>query len=949
MRRIGLLVAGSLVAALCAVETGRAQDAARSPQLQRADALVSKADSLREARQIGPADARYREALALYRRGGDRAHAAEARNEIGILHALQDEYDQALDQLRKATSILREVEHDEELAKTLNNQAIVHRWAGEYEQAIGHYEEVLQLYETVGTEAERATVLYNLGLVYEDLGEYDTALENYENALDVYRKLEDQAGVARSHDVIGDILYQWGQYEEALGHFQRALSSFRNLDQDDRIANALNGIGNVYQARGDYPRALQQYREALRINRELDDRSRVAYSLNNIGAVYLQQGRVEDALEMVQKALQINREIGRRPSVAVNLNEIGRVYRHRGDYAEAIRFFEKALNLNRLLERAAGIATSLEELGLARMMAGQYEAADSTLRASIRITEDLLATASGEDQRDFLAKEIHRFQALVATQGRAGRPHSALRTLERSRTRLLTQRLAEGRMVMDSTERVPTVDSLQRTIARNEAAVLYANTDTQRPVTVFVVTHDSVRMREVPAASVLDRVGTQYQEALTRLRIQEEIPWGSPSQSLLRQAKGIEFGTESEGRLANLIRLYRHDLSVPPSQQLLSEKRRDRLGQFLYSVLIDPIEEDIASKETLTVVPDGALSYLPFEVLSDWGGTRVIDQWRVRYIQSLRVLGLLQNRRSTRAARIRRPLLALGGVEYDRRSYSTDPAGPETADSILATVGSSRSETGRLVSDLYSETSSDSIRSGAERSSGPTSSFREFGYGPDRWDNLPGTAHEVQALGRIAGSSTLLVGSTASEDMIHQLSHEGVLSEYRAIHFATHGFVVPEQPALSALVLSDSGIEQDEQGTVRMRPRLGGDLVADGYLTMDEIAQLDLNAEFVGLSACRTGLGRIYRGSGAVSFVQAFFRAGAGSVAVSLWSVFDASTSRFMEAVYERAWNRDVSWSEAMAQTKRAFANGHHGDRLQSPRFWAPFVFYGGDASPAAD
>lgn len=77
----------------------------------------------------------------------------------------------------------------------------------------------------------------------------------------------------------------------------------------------------------------------------------------------------------------------------------------------------------------------------------------------------------------------------------------------------------------------------------------------------------------------------------------------------------------------------------------------------------------------------------------------------------------------------------------------------------------------------------------------------------------------------------------------------------------------------------------------------------DGYLNLREIAELDLDAEFVAVSACKTGLGRIYRGSGAVSLAQGFMRAGAGSVAVSLWPVYDASTSRFMQAVYRRAWS----------------------------------------------
>jgi CHAT domain-containing protein len=67
-------------------------------------------------------------------------------------------------------------------------------------------------------------------------------------------------------------------------------------------------------------------------------------------------------------------------------------------------------------------------------------------------------------------------------------------------------------------------------------------------------------------------------------------------------------------------------------------------------------------------------------------------------------------------------------------------------------------------------------------------------------------------------------------------------------------------------------------------------------------------------------------------------------VAVSLWPVYDASTSRFMQAVYRRAWTGETSWAAAIAQTKRAFIAGDHGERLRAPRFWAPFVYYGREA-----
>ena len=103
---------------------------------------------------------------------------------------------------------------------------------------------------------------------------------------------------------------------------------------------------------------------------------------------------------------------------------------------------------------------------------------------------------------------------------------------------------------------------------------------------------------------------------------------------------------------------------------------------------------------------------------------------------------------------------------------------------------------------------------------------------------------------------------------------------YKVIHFATHGMVVPEVPELSALVLSQNKTDSTE----------------DNYLRADEISQLKLNADFVALSACETGLGKNYKGDGVVGLTQSFMIAGANSLAVSLWQVADESTSIFMTA-----------------------------------------------------
>jgi len=131
--------------------------------------------------------------------------------------------------------------------------------------------------------------------------------------------------------------------------------------------------------------------------------------------------------------------------------------------------------------------------------------------------------------------------------------------------------------------------------------------------------------------------------------------------------------------------------------------------------------------------------------------------------------------------------------------------------------------------------------------------YELLGYG--EWKNLPNTLLEVKSIKEIVNGSEIITSSDVTEERIKTLSDNGELLNYKVLHFATHGVFIPSIPELSALVLSQFEEERDNE---------------DGYLHMGEIAELKLQADFVNLSACETGLGKIYGGEGVVGINTGF-------------------------------------------------------------------------------
>ncbi|MEF8815496.1 MAG: CHAT domain-containing tetratricopeptide repeat protein [Salinibacter sp.] len=857
----------------------------------RADSLAAAGDSLREEQDFAAAQAAYRQARATYREAGIPKRAAAMTGNIGVVCYREETLQEARQTFLQAAQQAQTAGAREQAANNLNNAGLVEWQLGTYDVALEYIREAVAIHRDLGNRNRVASGRNNIANIQEEQGEFENALENLRWALRVNRALNDSVDIAMNLNNIGLVLRSQGQYGEASKAHRKALRIHRQRGDSSSVADALNNLGIVRKDQGRYDEALRRYRESLRINRTLGNRSEIATNLNNVGEAQLEQGHTADARDAVRKALRINRQIGNRASVATNLYTIGEIHRRTESFEQAETFYRKALRVNRELGRQESLAKTLYGMGQVHLAESRFATADSVLTRAVRITDELLKTATGADRRDYLAREAHTFQALVTARIRAGAPEGALRAFERGRARLLAERLS-GQDRPDQ-DQMPTTRQLRAAVDPGRAAVLYANTDTERPLTALVVTPDAIRAHEIPDTRQVQSVVAQYQEALGRLQLRAELVPSAPSSlSLLQEAKGLVGGEAEKDGLAKLVRLYTHDLSVASASQVLSDGRHRRLGQYLNELLISPLEQDLMGTEELIVVPDGALGYLPFETLVNWAGEYLVEKRSVRYVQSLRVLRRLQQRPDAPPTRSK-GLLALGGAVYDTPSRATDTGG---------------------VSE--SQITESKIEERRQRAEGP-------------WPRLPGSLQEVEQIGQIASPSRLLTGPRAREDTLQRLNARGTLRRYRAIHFAAHGLMEPDDPSRSALVLS---------GAVSPRPDTIG---LDGYLTMEEIAALRLDADFVGLSACQTGLGRIYRGTGVVSLAQAFLRAGADATAVSLWPVYDASTKVFMEALYRRVWRVGQPWTRALTETKRAFLDGDHGERLRAPRFWAPFVHYG--------
>jgi CHAT domain-containing protein len=265
----------------------------------------------------------------------------------------------------------------------------------------------------------------------------------------------------------------------------------------------------------------------------------------------------------------------------------------------------------------------------------------------------------------------------------------------------------------------------------------------------------------------------------------------------------------------------------------------------------------------------------------------------------------------------RKSLLAFGGAIYEDSDFKAETIENRAQLAVLTKNIFSNLENIQmdlLMRNLYPDF--ENIRSVG-------SAYRVLGI--TSWPDLPETLNEINKIKNVINRSNFFTGKNVTEKDIKALSDNWKFYDYKVLHFATHGLIVPEVPELSALVFSqfkDMGKE-------------------DGYLRTEEIAKMEIKADLVNLSAFDTGVGEIYEDDGFARLIHSFVLSGAKAVSLSLWRVADQSTSQFMATMYGLVQDKDMSYIDAITEVKRQFLNGDFGEKYKAPYYWAPFVYYG--------
>ncbi|MGA2532803.1 MAG: CHAT domain-containing tetratricopeptide repeat protein [Candidatus Aminicenantales bacterium] len=817
----------------------------------------------------------FEEALSLAQKHKDVLNEHFCRSALGVVHFYllgkefrsKNQNQKSLESFDRALALGDETGIEDFALKCLRQKSMAYWQMGDFQAFYACAKRGLEISKKINHRTEMGRCLNNLGAFYERLSDYSNALKYLEEAQVESTKVGDQATEAESLSNIGGIYLELDNLIQAEVHYRKALSIDRKLGNELNIVMDLNNLGIVltkrartYNELGALSAALQYFRDGQGILENRKDKRILIQIINNIGYAYYLDGKFEEAGRNYKIGLaEAVASNYKEATCAINLN-LGNLDMARNSNNAAITCFNSAVE--------SGIASESQEIlweaysGLGQCYEAKKElmTALSYYKRSIEIIEkirshinlDIFKISFTRDKLIVYQRALDVLSSIYSTNPSETVLEELFQIMERAKARSFVESLIEARVNCEEGLN-PKFIEREKEISKDISAISWQLSESRlagpakekrlqelefkeekylRLISEMRVENRDVANIVFPPIASLSQVQTSLLNETTALL--EYFVGDKNSFLFVISRRQIRF-YKLPGRsiLEDSLRAYLKILASPSPRPFGGIQASERIA----GELVFPLKENSRSEiDTLVIIPDGVLHYLPFETLrmtAEGKAIYLVEKYNISYGPSSTSLLLL--RENPRRLKSEETLLAFGDP-LERGGIPAEGA-PQKASADLSGA--------RFV-----------------------------------FPRLPYSRQEVLNVARLfhAQNRAVFMQDAATETIIKKMP----LEKYDVIHFACHGQLDEKYPFRSALVLS-SDQNQEE----------------DGLLQVREIYGLRMNAGLVVLSACHSGNGTVERGEGLFGLARTFFYAGARAVLSSIWSVNDRSTAVFMEDFYK--------------------------------------------------
>lgn len=771
----------------------------------------------------------------------------------------------------------------------------------------------------------------NIGMLYGKLGKHIKALRNFHHCLRISNKINHKRGITQSTVKIGIGYYNIERYKVASEYLEHSLKLMNELD--DNSLNFLRSecyrfLGLINKHHGNYQRALHFQEKALNINIKLNNRVEEANIYLNLGSIYYDIGNQTENILFQKKALRIFKEIGNKKEQANCYNNLGNAFMDLEKPLKSLYNHRKALDIMKVLGDKNGLANSYNDIGVLKLKLEKYHDVIYYNTESLKIYREI-GSKSGEAKSlgcisiaNIELKEINKAENNLIKALELFNEIGLIDGIISSRLNLAKLYHEELSKIELAYENCKIALELFEKIffelfeEQHEFSLIASIKD---PYLLMISICIDMEKKEEALEYVERSKSKSFLKLLSLSDIKPRIELNQKNIDLIRKEKILlEKIKKLKGRKINkanleldyeLVKKLKSELKIiykgiekeDPEYVLFREGKAidtDKIKKFVMS-----LKENILFIEYY-LGKDCFYIFLIFKENNDVkiDVKKIQKEWSEIY-NFLNNIYLKELNKYREDKKVKNEWQSSGEFliktifKYIERSDMICFIPHNILHYLPFHALIHRGQPIICFKPIFYSPSFSVLFFCKRRKNIKLNNGRFFGI------NFVDEAEELSEI----FNSTPVLNQNATIENVNRLSRKSDI-----LHFACHGIFNHKNPLYSGIKLFD-------------------ELLTVSYI----LNNLNLNAELVTLSACETGINKIYKGDELVGLTRAFLYVGASSVIVSLWKVLDRPTKELMKIFYEnlkKGKNKVGSLQIAQIEIMRKKPDFYH---------WAPFVLIG--------
>jgi CHAT domain-containing protein len=939
-------------------------NAAQGQEMQR---LLRDAESAIKTRQFDEAIASAAEVLERVDSMNDRATWLHAHNVLGLAYIKTRKFDQALSKLTKARSIGERhfQSNDSLISDTYYLLGIYHDQKGRGDESIDFHTRALALrvnrfgpnhskvsdsYKGLGEvyfftifdlknardnfvksieilerqpyvdPYELYSGYFNLAQVNRRSGDIDRALTFAFKAFSViHSNPAYEKYLERCYTLLGDIYFSKAEYEKSVEYLIKGIEQSIKVDGKDNYSLILKmrNLGVSYVERKDFAAAINAFRESLRVYRKHDQHD-VSLGHRNflfLGWAYHKSGSLDSAKKYFRKslALQLTENGFKHPKTSEIYDYMAKLFKDFNQVDSAAVFSQRSLNAaikefdNQNIFASPDISSIRDRYELFTKFATKGSILHELFKRNHQLKVLHAAHSSFQLADQLMTQNRNSYQREEAKLFFADHYHS-----------IYENAIDVAYQLYDQTKNITYLENAWMYMEKNKAFLLAESLQRAEMFSGAGIP-DSIRHEERSIVSQLARYRDELESSKAKNDIAAQEKIQAELFQLTRQQESLT--TSISQRYPNYFHVKYTSLASLSDIARVAAKKDAIVLQyfwsehFVYAIAVSEKNVVIRKIENSPRI-QSAIELYRGEMQPGASGAKHDYNTFVTNAELLfrtLVMPLVSDYKGEKIVVIRDgPLLTIPfeTLLFSKRGGENNY---KTLEYLIRKYVVSYAHSGNLFvrNAEGKERSADHGVLGFSFSSSMPNPIQEESVGEQ--SELPGTARELKAISEYF-EGDFFQGSDATEQKFKALA-----SGYDILHLAVHGRVDEDKPLSGSLLFKHSL-----------------DTVDNGELNLAELYNLRLNARLAVLSACESGVGKVFKGEGVFSISRGFDYAGCPSTIITLWKIGDQASSTIMANFYEELKSGEQI-DVALRNAKLRYLETSH-SLLTHPTYWAAFV-----------